>query len=130
VKAERHIPLRIPYLWGRSKWKECRKHLRLCCPYSPTVFKALVQGCKHVFLLLSHVALFRRPEPTALSSPMFRRLFMLLLFLLLNNNFVLCPTPGSAKASPLKIIITVHRAKHGFFSGNSILRASFVLSRL
>ncbi len=75
------------------------------------VFKALVQGCKHVFLLLSHVVLFRRPEPMALSSAMFCRKLVLLLFLM----FVLFATRGSAKASPFKIIITVHRAKHGFF---------------
>jgi hypothetical protein len=85
-------------------------------PMGP-VFKAIVQGCKHVFLLLSHVALFRRPEPMALSSAMFRRLLMLLLFLF-NNSFVLFATRGSAKSSPFKIIITVHRAKHGSYSGN------------
>jgi hypothetical protein len=88
-------------------------------PMGP-VFKALVQGCKHVFLLLAPVALFRRPEPMALPSVMFPRLLMLLLFLLFNNSFVLFTTRGSAKASPFKIIITIHRAKHGFFySGNS-----------
>jgi hypothetical protein len=99
-------------------------------PMGP-VFKALVQGCKHVFLLLYHVALFRRPEPMALPSVMFPRLLMLLLFLLFNNSPILFATRGSAKSSPFKIIITVHRAKHGFFySGNSMLGASFVLSRL